>query len=186
MQRIPIVIHGLMGVLPFISKGTRNIDKLVDALPHPQDSKDFLQISLTGAQRYVAQMEDKYGKIEILSVSHSMGCYRNIQLAKWCAKRGIIIRYTAAIDPTAINRLFGMTPMVVTPNMVEVEEFHARYGVPSMSRVRSPDGKRGGKYIYPPNWSGTRAIHKYQQEHIALASYKPVVDHIVKKVEGYL
>lgn len=180
MKRITIVIHGLMGILPFISKGTRDIDKLIDALKGP-DSRDYIQSNWKEAWSYI-QAERAKGPIEVILIGHSMGCYRAIQIANQCRKAGILVRYIGAIDPTAINRMFGMVPMVVPENVAEVDEFWARSGVPAINRKLDPTGGKGGCYRYTAGWSGQLYQKEYPTGHIALAAHKPVVDRLVKQV----
>lgn len=184
MKRIPIVIHGLAGALPFVSRGTRNIDKLIDALPQTIDSRDFRQTNQKAVLDYILDCRDRYGKIEVIGVGHSMGCYRWIWIARQCAKRGIKIRYLAAIDPTAINRLLGMKPMLVPDNVQWVDEFWATSGFPESARTRDPSGKGGGKYLYPrSNMNRTVTI---PATHIGLASNKAVISRIVSQIKELL
>jgi hypothetical protein len=183
--RIPIVIHGLMGIFPFISAGTRNADKLIDALKGT-DSRDFIQAATSSVWAYILEMQRLHGKIELIFVVHSMGCYRAIQIAEKCRRQGILVRYIAAIDPTAINRMFGMTPMVVPENVMEVDEFWASSGIPAMNRKLDPSGGKGGCYRYYPDWEGKKWQKEYNTGHIALASNRLVVSRIVKRVEALL
>lgn len=186
MKRIPVVLHGLMGVFPFISTGTRNIDKLIDALPATQDSRDFLQSDWLSAWKHIEACKRRHGKIEVILIGHSMGCYRSIQLAEKCRKAGILVRYIAAIDPTAINRLFGMKPMIVPENVMAVDEFWATSGFPKAARDGDKSGKRGGRYIFPVSWSGAHYLETIPSAHIPLASNDKVVKRIVAQVKELL
>lgn len=180
MKRVTIVIHGLMGIVPLISKGTRDIDKLIDALAGP-DSRDYIQSAWKSAWQYI-QDEKAKGPIEVILIGHSMGCYRAIQIAEKCRTAGIKVTYIGAIDPTAINRMFGMKPMVVPENVIEVDEFWASSGVPAMNRKMDKSGGKGGCYRYHSTWSGKLFQKEYRSGHIALASDDRVVNRIVSRV----
>lgn len=181
MKRIPIVIHGLMGILPFISAGTRDIDKLITKLASAA-CRDFLQSDWKSAWEYIQDMRHNHGRIEVIIIGHSMGCYRAIQIAEKCHSAGIKVAYIAAIDATAINRLFRMKPMVVPSNVVKVDEFWAYFGAPAMAR-NDETGNRGGKFIYPEKWGTPHEILKYKTGHIAIASRDDVVKQIVDTVK---
>lgn len=181
MKRITVTVHGLMGIAPWISKGTREIDRLIDALKGP-DSRDFIQIAWKAAWKYI-EAERAKGPIEVILIGHSMGCYRAIQLAWKCRAAGIKVAYIGAIDPTAINRFFRMKPMVVPENVIEVDEFWASRGIPAMNRRHDPTGGGGGCYRYQPGWSGKLFQKEYAIGHIALASDDRVVDRIVRRVK---
>lgn len=184
MKRIPIVIHGLAGVFPFISYGTKGIDKLIDALPPSQDSRDFLQSDWQSAWRYIQDCKRKHGAIEVILIGHSMGCYRAIQIAEKCRAARIDVAYIAAIDPTAINRLFGMKPMIVPQGVAYVDEFWASSGFPKAARDGDPTGRRGGRYIYSEDQD--RKVFNVLAGHIPSASHPTVVSHIVTRVKGLL
>lgn len=183
MKTIPVVIHGLMGVFPFISYGTRALDRLLDALPSTPDSRDFLQSDWLSAWKHIQDCKRRYGGIQVVLIGHSMGCYRNIQIAEKCQKAGIAVRYIAAIDPTAINRLFGMKPMVVPSRVGQVDEFWASSGFPKSARDGDPTGKRGGRYIYGDQ---SHKVINVLAAHIPIASHPTVVSHIVAQVKGML
>jgi hypothetical protein len=121
------------------------------------------------------------GKLDYAAFgTHSFGGWKVLQAAADLAKHGIMVRYIANIDPTALP--IGADPMVVPANVEFVDEFRAAWPSPPMfARLRDPSGGRGGMYVFkdgkPPH-----KIHNFMTGHIAIGSSKKVHDIAVARL----
>ena len=172
MNRPVYVVHGLGGILPFISRGTRKLDEIIDALPPEAETRerslDFIQSRWKEIIDDIIEQDAK----EIILIGHSLGCERVIRVADWCRVNGVRVLYIAAIDPTA-----GYT-MKVPENVRFVDEFWASSGWPHMAR--NSRWIKGGKYEYP---HGTKhRIFEVDSAHIPLPGHQTVVDRVVLQV----
>lgn len=118
----------------------------------------------------------------IAGAGHSYGCLEWSKISIDLMKHNIAIKYIGGIDATATPPGYG--PMVIDGNVAFVDEFWASFGWPSMARLRSPAGSKGGKFVYP--YGTHHKIHRFTAGHIAVAARKAVQKRIVDQIRELL
>lgn len=182
MKRVEAhVIAGLGGHL--FARGTKALDKLFDEMSEYWDATHWLHQSWERVAEGIIKRQKRFNdKPTVILIGHSYGALRCQQIAARLNAHNITVHYIGCIDATALP--IGHAPMRVSGNVKDVDEFWATSGWPKFARWRDPEGGRGGMYVYPKNWAGTKKIWTVKGGHIPCASNPITVNQIVKKVKA--
>lgn len=192
MQRAEVhVVAGLAGFLPFISYGTRALDKLFDEISPIWDATHWLHSSWEKvAEGIIARARRYKDKPKVILVGHSYGAWRIIQIALRLQSYNIRVDLLVGIDPTCLpKREKGQRvhPMVLPKNVDRCIEIWATVsGPPKSCRRRAPDGSKGGMYVIPQELEHRHELTKVAAAHIPVAAHTGVVSKIVMEVEKVL
>ena len=181
MNRVELhVIAGLGGW--FTGRGTRWLDQVFDDLSVIWDATWWTHQSYKKIAAGIIARQKRYkDNPTVILVGHSYGALRCKQIAVMLKAAGIEVDYIAGIDATCLPR---NEPKMVIPTSVEyVDEFWSSLGwfnCPLRARRYTPDGSKGGKYVYPRGVS--HKIYKINAGHIQTASAPRTRNIIVQKV----
>lgn len=180
MKRPVYVIHGLGGIVPFISRGTRKIDDLIDALPPEAKGEISFEFLQNQGDQIITDIKKhlESGKVEVILIGHSKGVETATTVAEWCRKNGVKVIYLAAIDPTA-----GYV-MPIGENVLRVDEFWSLdpFPINFPYLARKIPFAPGGRVSIPKGWPGKYKLFKVDCGHIESAEHPTTVDRIVKIV----
>ncbi len=132
----------------WFSGGTRTLEFMIDSLPFEADAQHHRHQAWEKVADGIITRARKWGPPDVcILTGHSYGALRCQQIATRLAWHKIPVHYLAGIDPTALPR--NHPPMLISRNVLHVDEFYAGRGWPARARKRDPSGAKGGKYIYP-------------------------------------
>lgn len=157
----------------FLSRGLKTIEDRVDELPLGVDAQTY---NYGQWKAQVRAIEKEYRGQPLALGGHSLGVHAACSIAAELAKRGIIVDFLFAIDPTA-GRNWNLT---VGKNVKDVLEFWASSGPPALARL-SPL-PMGGKLRMGREFHGKYRLIKREVGHIPCASDPVVQDEIIKKL----
>jgi hypothetical protein len=175
-------IHCFSGLasswIPGLRRGTKALEKLIDALPQAEAEHHIWDEWPEVASAIVRRWSKTKEPFKTILIGHSNGVISTNSIAAHLAARGLPCDYIGAIDPTA-----GSFPLIGM-NVGECSEFWASSGWPALTR-RFTGNKRAALH-FVPGWPGIHRLYHIPGSHIACASSKRVHQTIVADVKRVL
>lgn len=147
-------------LLPWLQRGTQALEDMID------------KIGIADAEHHIWNDWQRVGMAirpdggPVILAGHSNGVLACAQIAQMLLKRGIEVRYIAAIDPTAARF------PAFSSNVLAIDEVWASSGFPALARRIPIFGQ--GKCLFDPSFRGVHRLYHIRGSHIGVASDKHV------------
>jgi hypothetical protein len=166
-------------IVPYFSRGTRRIEKLISESPQQTQVSHHIWSSWRGVCKTLINnfQQEKIGG-PIILIGHSNGVLACCNIARRLAELDVPVAYIAAIDPTPI--LFPR----IKNNVFRVDEFWGTSGVSHIARRMSYHKLASCKFT--DEWAGKHGLYIHHARHVEVSYLTDVLLRIGGSVQFIL
>ncbi len=166
-------------IVPYFSRGTRRIEKLISESPQQIQVSHHIWSSWRGVcKTLISNFQREKTGGPIILIGHSNGVLACCNIARRLAELDIPVAYIAAIDPTPI--LFPN----IKNSVIRVDEFWGTSGVSHLARGISYHKLACCKFT--DGWVGKHSLHIHYATHVEVSYLTDVLQRIEGSVRSIL